>query len=306
MRTSTTKLPLTIVFLFIVYTGSIFANNSVASKTNHLSISDALPSSLKEDLRRKIRLGFTAPNTIHRQLLLTEDERATSGFDWGFDASYYDTNSDDMYWLIDNEKFIIQATNVFDETTTFALGFYIKEAGNSTIEIDGLENIDDDFEIYLYDKEEDLYHNLREGEYEFYSDLGEYLNRFELVFNNPDDDNDEDEDSEDDDEDDDDSQDEDEDEDDDSDDIQLSDDEKRIILYYRKNLESLVLKNTTDVKLDKLTIYGLEGELVLNKTFDDTNQNLEHNIRLNSISKGVCIVILETEIERITKKIMVY
>ncbi|WP_299364376.1 T9SS type A sorting domain-containing protein [Winogradskyella sp.] len=231
------------------------------------------------DLRRKIRLGFTAPSTMHRQLLLTEDENATPGIDWGYDGAYYETDYADMYWLIENQFFTIQGTNVVNEDSNFPLGFHINNDGISTIGIDALENISDEFNLYLYDSELGIYHNLRDGGYDFFAEAGEYLERFELVFSIPQ------ESSE-----------------------ALSVDENEIDklkIYYNSDINTLTLNNPLGVTLKKLSIYNIAGQLVYVDSLNEASSKL--NVQFNNQqSQGAYIVLIETDRGAVSKKVLFY
>lgn len=132
----------------------------------------------------KIRIGFNSVNKIHRQLLVTVDANATSGKDWGYDARYNETQIDDMYWMLEEDKYVIQGVDEINEFTTLPIGLHSKSNGINTITIDKLENVNDAVEIYLYDSELDSYHNLRESDYQISLVKGEYLNRFKIAFTN--------------------------------------------------------------------------------------------------------------------------
>src|SRR5690606_20565142 len=81
--------------------GSVFVRTSEeASTTNNTFTEDV-------DTRMKFRFGFNSINTIHRQILLTIDENATEGVDWAFDGKLYEEQMDDMYFIIDNNKYTI-------------------------------------------------------------------------------------------------------------------------------------------------------------------------------------------------------
>jgi hypothetical protein len=135
-----------------------------------------------EDLRMKFRIGFNSVNTIHRQLLLTVDHNATEGIDWGYDAKYIDDQMDDMYWMINNEKFNIQGRDTIVDASVVPLGLHLRNGGQNKISIDHLENVPDDVEIFVHDKLLNTYHNLRNNSYEFNLPAGSYLDRFEITF----------------------------------------------------------------------------------------------------------------------------
>lgn len=147
--------------------------NNGKSKTTALKV---------EDHRQKIRLMFDSPQGYHRQLLVGVDERASNAFDLGFDAPLIEANKEDMFWIFNNKQFIIQAVNNFDKDQIFPLGIKINKEGISKIKIDALENIANDFNIYLNDKELGIEHPINEHPYEVYLAPGDYLDRFEITF----------------------------------------------------------------------------------------------------------------------------
>jgi len=135
-----------------------------------------------EDLRPKFRIGFNAPQIDHRQLLLTIDENTTDGFDWGYDAEIYEIFEDDMYWLIDQKKYVIQATNSATVNKEIPLGIITAEGGTISITVDAIENPIEGITIYLKDKELNQIYNIQQTPYEITLSAGEYHNKYAIVF----------------------------------------------------------------------------------------------------------------------------
>lgn len=134
------------------------------------------------ETRSKIRLKFHSPTGYHRQLLVTLDENTTDGFDLGYDAPLIEDNAEDMYWLLDSTKLVIQAVPDFNEKRVLPLGIKVRTEDYFKIQIDTLENFPSDKPIYLRDKLNDSIHNLREGPYDGTSVAGQIHNRFEIIF----------------------------------------------------------------------------------------------------------------------------
>jgi len=134
------------------------------------------------DLRPKFRIGFDAPKISHRQLLLTVDERATPAVDWGFDAEIYEIFADDMYWMLNNKKYVIQGTNAVSLNSEAPLGIQLSKTGMVTVKIDALENVDEDTSIYLKDKLTGETFNMREKSVQLNLVAGKYADRFVIVF----------------------------------------------------------------------------------------------------------------------------
>ncbi len=153
---------------------SLFIKQS-NTKSNKTSISDT---------RTKLRIGFNSPSSIRRQILATVDQRASQNYDWGFDSKYIDEQVDDMYWMINNDKYVIQGLNEFTLETILPLGIHTKKAGEIKITIDKIENETTTLNIYLHDKDLNVYHNLKQSDYKVSLNVGTYLNRFEITFSN--------------------------------------------------------------------------------------------------------------------------
>ncbi|APG60219.1 hypothetical protein LPB144_07265 [Christiangramia salexigens] len=134
------------------------------------------------DPRTKIRLKFISPKGYNRQILVTRDEKTTSGYDIGYDAPLADNQKEDMYWIINNKEYVIQGVPDFYESRQLPLGIRINQTGEFKIKIDSTENWPEGNPIYLKDKLLDLVHDIRKEAYIGNSEPGEFRDRFEIVF----------------------------------------------------------------------------------------------------------------------------
>lgn len=134
------------------------------------------------DNRTKIRLGFDAPHIDHRQILLTIDEKTTDGVDWGYNAEIYQIFPDDMFWIIDDKKYVIQAINSIKIDKELPLGIHILEDTSMSIKIDKLENVDDSMELYIKDNLTNETFKINDNPFKIYLEAGEYYDRFTLTF----------------------------------------------------------------------------------------------------------------------------
>jgi len=133
------------------------------------------------DTRPKFRIGFDASKISHRQLLLTIDENTTAAIDWGYDAEMYEIFEDDIYWLLSDKKYAIQATNIIGLETEFPLGIQTKEGGLITIKVDQLEYVDENISLYIKDNFTGLTHKINNQPFEINLEPGIYNTRFVLV-----------------------------------------------------------------------------------------------------------------------------
>ncbi|AUP78016.1 LamG-like jellyroll fold domain-containing protein [Flavivirga eckloniae] len=247
-------------------TGSLFLKNNSKGK--------AATALKKADQRKKIRLMFDSPGGYHRQLLVGADEKASNGFDIGYDALLIESNNEDMYWHMNNSNLIIQAVNNFNEEQVLPLGIKINTEGITTIKIDELINIDNSQNIYLHDKELNTYHNLKQSNYEVYLTPGDYLERFEITFskNNT------------------------------LLNIEaIEHDELQI--YYSNEKKSLIVHNPILKQIKSIEIYNILGQLVYKLNIETNEKYIEH--KTQDITTGTYIVKMKTDAETISKKVLV-
>jgi hypothetical protein len=134
------------------------------------------------DTRPKFRIGFKAPKIDHRQLLLTIDKNTTDAVDWGYDGEIYEIFDDDMYWTIEDKKYVIQATNAISDEKEIPLGIQLSESGNISIKVDTLENVDEKTQLYIKDKLTGNTYNIKNQSFEMNLEAGDYTDRFVLAF----------------------------------------------------------------------------------------------------------------------------
>ena len=243
---------------------SVFVRNSSSSTT--MNRTDEV------DDRLKIRLSFEATNTYKRQLLVTQDSQATNQIDFGYDAVNKDELSNDMFWMIDNEKFVIQGTNTIDESTILPVGITTTENGINTFKIDALDNVPSDLEIYIHDKTLDTYHNLRNSDYQIDLPSGEYLERFEITFTNQS--------------------------------LSVDDfEEMNTDVYYSNETNDIVINNPQNIEIDSVEIINMLGQVVIK--YDNIDSNSTVKLKTKNLSIGTYIIKLKTEISEISKKVLV-
>ena len=248
--------------------------NSVFVKSSNTK--NAKTSNTKnKDTREKIRIGFNSVNTIRRQLLITADSKASIGYDWGYDAPYIDELKDDMYWLIDSSKYTIQGIDKITERTILPLGIHTKNKGLNSITIDKIENAPNNLKIYLHDKQLNLYHDLKQSNYEVYLEAGEYLNRFEVTFSNS---------------------------------QTLGTEDPSIIdtpihVYFLNEKKNIVIDNPGSKYIESIEMFNFLGQFMF-KFEPETNKNhLEYNV--SQIRTGVYIFKIKTEFGKISKKVII-
>ncbi|MFI1743077.1 choice-of-anchor D domain-containing protein [Thalassobellus sediminis] len=228
------------------------------------------------DTRPKMRLMFDSPSGYHRQILITADENTTNDFDLGYEALLIESNKEDMYWLLNSAKLIIQSINSLDDNSIIPLGIKINKSGLASIKIDALENITNEQEIYLHDKELNFYHNLNENNYEIYLEPGEYTDRFEITFKNS-----------------------------------LSNksleiaelNEKSLQLFFSNEKGSIIINNPELKNIESIEIYNMLGQTIFNFSEQTAENYIEYKTR--QIKAGSYIIKIKTDYGIVSKKVLI-
>jgi hypothetical protein len=137
---------------------------------------------VSKNTRPLIKLIYDSPSGYHRQIVIGAIDEASNGFDLGYDAFLADLSEEDMYWVYNNSKLVIQGVNNFNQDQEFPLGVKVKTRGIISIAIDDLVNVDPSQEIYIKDTHTGETFNIKRQPFQTVLDPGSYDDRFYLVF----------------------------------------------------------------------------------------------------------------------------
>ncbi|WP_136482084.1 T9SS sorting signal type C domain-containing protein [Cognatitamlana onchidii] len=143
-------------------------------------------------LENKLWVNLTSNNGVFNQILIGYVENATDAFDgMSYDAPKLLTfnYATAFYSKIDNDntKYVIQGKNInsINEDEVIKLGL-ITNIEQETVYKFSIDNIEGEFlssnAIYLKDNLLSIIHNLNDSDYSFTSEVGEFNDRFEIVF----------------------------------------------------------------------------------------------------------------------------
>ncbi|MBA9072617.1 hypothetical protein GGR22_000743 [Flavobacterium gossypii] len=131
----------------------------------------------------KIRLGFDSRNNYHRQILLGfMNENASSEIEPGYDAIHIDSQVNDMYFIHNGTKLVIQGDGYFNTDSIYPLAVKADAAGNVKFMLDKVENLDEDQEVYIFDNMTGIYHSIKNNIFQVNLDAGLHDRRFSLRF----------------------------------------------------------------------------------------------------------------------------
>jgi hypothetical protein len=133
---------------------------------------------------KRFRLNIIFNQDFTKQLVQNFHNTATDGFDYGLEAPSSDESSTNATWTQNDEDFVIQAHN-FDIDKIIPVVIKVENPQPIEFSIFDIQNFDVSQPIYIHDIENDLYVDLREQNYSINLEAGNYTNRFEITFQNP-------------------------------------------------------------------------------------------------------------------------
>lgn len=169
---------------------SVFERNATVSQTLNadflppiMSVSGFDYTTVSTAEVPQIRFNTLLNNQAIKQVVLAFDSDATDGVDHAKDAENNDVTTLDMNFFLNDKDYVISVIQ-FDENKRLPVSF--KSSNNASFKITAAQiiNFEQANNIYLYDKVTDLYHDIKNAEYEFVLPQGTYNNRFEITFKN--------------------------------------------------------------------------------------------------------------------------
>lgn len=135
---------------------------------------------------QRVRIDFEAPNGYIRHLLLgfTPDNAANDGYNYGYDATAMVEYPDDLNWMIDDKRCVIQGVGEFNTDKSYPFGMFITDSGDISISLVGLENFDQPINVYIYDALANTFTLINDANLNLNMSSGEYLERFFITFQN--------------------------------------------------------------------------------------------------------------------------
>ncbi len=248
--------------LYYKESGALSQFERLAAPTAENVASDDVP---------QIRINTILNNQNTRQIALAFVPEATDGVDRGIDgfSPADETLPADVYFVIENDKYVIQGIN-FDVDKRLPLG--VKSAANSTFRfyIPEVLNFDPNQQVYIFDANDNSYHNIKSGTFDVTLEAGVYENRFEVTFK----------------------------------DGQLSSNDikdQHIDVIQNNNLQYLSVHNPNNHHLKSCQLFDMAGKLVLT----ENRGSAMDRISTSALSEGVYIAKVNSDHGELTKKVTI-
>ena len=223
-----------------------------------------------------IKLDFLSSSGALRRFSLGFSDITTDAHDPGYDANLFaeDIMPEDMASLYSNIPYVIQTFSPITASKTIDLSFVTSGNYTYSLDINELKNIDANQEIYLKDNQENVLWDLRQGAYNFTSNIiGQDTERFDIVFQNN---------------------------------TALSNNETVFdnVIIFANNIENKLYIKNLNKQVKSLTLTNMLGQTV--KTFIAPENNLlENGVSIGELNSGVYLVnlVLDNNL-KLNKKII--
>lgn len=132
--------------------------------------------------KHRFWLELKGNNALFKEILIGFSNKGTDELD-ALDGELNSTSNNQFYSFINDKNYVIQSLPLpFEENRVIPVGLKVSQTGNYTISLSTFDGLFEEQNIYLRDKLLRTLHNLKNGEYEFYSNSGTINDRFEIVF----------------------------------------------------------------------------------------------------------------------------
>jgi hypothetical protein len=137
--------------------------------------------------KNRFWLDISNNEGLYKQLLVGYIEGATNVIDAAFDGASLDIGNPIMiYSIADNTKLGIQGKALpFNQNDEIAIGYKSTVAGTFEFKLSNFDGLFLNQDIYIEDTVQNVYYNLKNGNYSFVTEVGTFDNRFKIHFTNP-------------------------------------------------------------------------------------------------------------------------
>ncbi|MEO4004488.1 T9SS type A sorting domain-containing protein [Flavobacterium sp. CAU 1735] len=222
----------------------------------------------------QVRINTLIDNQGVRQSVIGFHPEATDGVDRGMDAiSSDDGLPSDMFFVIDDKEYVINMV-AFDENKRLPLGFKNGAPANYRITVQEIINADTVQNVYLHDKVNNQYYDIKNGVHELNLPAGTNKTDYEITFKR-------------------------------DSNLGLGETIKNSLLVYQDNSgHALQISNPMALDLKTVVLYDVVGKVIFEKT--KLGNNTTYSFPTANLSDGIYIVrMLTSDNQEISRKIII-
>ncbi|MFC5196567.1 immunoglobulin-like domain-containing protein [Bizionia hallyeonensis] len=227
-----------------------------------------------EDIIKRIRLDIKTPEGANRPLLLAfvPNQLATDAIDYGYDALNTEALPNDVSWMINNEKYVIQGVGDFNESKMYPLGVFLSNSGNIEISLKALENFETEIDVFVYDSLYQTYTLINDTNFVYALDAEIYTNRFYITFQ--------------------------------ANTLTITENMyDNVSINYLQNPDEIYIKTPSSIQVKTVRLINLLGQDVFSWEINNSSKTVR--IPVKRISEGTYIVKVTTDSGIINKKVLI-
>lgn len=224
----------------------------------------------------EIRLHTHINNTYYKENVIAFRESTPNNNTYNkfFDGRNINDLSSDAYLISGNEKLVIKSIK-YDESVTIPLGLKAgKDNSLFNVKIHKLNSVPEHINIYVYDRENNSYTNVKNGTFEITLNQGTYNDRFEITFSKKT--------------------------------LNVPNSvENNFKIFFNKSTSEITILNPEQVELKAVKLFDISGKEVANSK--PLASEKRHAISTKFLNAGTYLVHLETpDNHKIIKKVIVH
>ena len=221
----------------------------------------------------QIKIHTSLNNQFSKEITLAFNPNTTDGNDVAMDAEFFGNVPKDVFFPIDNKPFVI-STLPFDINKRVPIRFKADVLTKFAVKVGNIINFDGSDEIFIYDKQTSVYHDIKNNFFELVLQAGTTEDRYEVTFRQE---------------------------------GALSTPTNLLNTFtviQNNNDQLLKISNPKNLNINSVLIYDIAGKLIIKKSDLKTMQSYEFSTA--TLSEGVYIVNCKTrEGQTVSEKIIV-
>lgn len=214
----------------------------------------------------QIKLQTILNNQMSIEVAMAFNPNTTDDYDLGYDGVSPDTNSPNVIYFgqANNTKKCVITTLPFASDKRIPIAFKCAAQSTFKVKVSEIINFYDSENVFIYDKDTGIYHDIKNGDFNVTLSAGENNTRFEVTFKNFD--------------------------------VLANEDFNLGVtsfeVFQNNNNSMLTIVNNLNKEVLNCSVYDVTGKLVIAKKNLGTNNRIE--LPTNTLSNGVYIVKLNT------------
>jgi len=220
----------------------------------------------------QIKINVLLNEQAIKQTVIAFDNEATDGLDRAKDAKNPNESAVDFNFIVDQKDCVLNVIQ-FDENKRLPVSLKADQNASFKIKVLDIINFNQAQNVYLFDGETGLYHDIKNGEYNIVLPAGVYNNRFEITFRDA---------------------------------LLNSNDniKTNLVIFQNNNIQTLTVSNPNLISIKSIKLFDINGKEIFGKQKLEAQATYEFSTA--GLSQGVYLAeVLTSDNNKMVQKIIV-